>query len=151
MNHFWRYLKSLFVKKPSLMLKMPPPNLDDDAVCAEYRELLSEMEQLLKKYKYEDEAKAVEKALKILSDRNSDEFIRVIGGNDFWGGACSVSDFIFYEHKSGNMEIAKYDTKQMDLLMCKLSRLLLRDGMQNPRIESLGQWHAQRAINVDSY
>lgn len=121
--------------------KLPVIRLEDLEAVADYRRILEEMAAILNRNGYPIEEAMVQDALEALRIDTS-TFVGFVTGRSIWGGSGSVSDCNFRGLSAASPAQAQADQKRLDELLSSLARRLVRDGMRNPRIESLGQAYA---------
>ena len=124
--------------KQPLQKKLPIIRLADAEAVTQYRKILEEMVVILKRNGYPTEEAMLQEALNALRTDTS-TFVELVTGGGIWGGSGSVSDCNFRGLSAASPSQAKADQKRKYELLSSLASRLVRDGMTNPRIESLGQ------------
>lgn len=118
-------------------MKKPVIRIDDQEAVGEYRLLLEEAMEILGRNGYLAEEAMVRSILNYL-ESDGEVFACEVTGTGIWGGSGSVSDCNFRGLSKANPDQARQDQKRLDELLGLLAKRLKKDGMVNPRIESLG-------------
>ena len=148
MRRIFNWLSGMSEDKRPQRAKVPSIRIEDLDGVAEYRQILEEMASILNRNGYPSEEAMLRDALGVLRTDTS-TFVEIITGRSIWGGDGSVSDCNFHGFSATNPAQAHADQKRKYELLSSLARRLVRDGMRNPRIESLGNAYATWAKEED--